>query len=1525
VISETIEVNAGEAIAALDDLAAAAEETAAKWAEAMAKIDSGMAGMGAGGGGPDKLVAQWDAAASAISADIDKITEAAAKLGDLSASGGGADKLAAQWDSAAGDITASIDKIAESSAKLGDTGAADAAAAGPARLAEAWDSAAGDITAAQAKIADSSDAAVAAQARLADATTVTGARQADMAVSGSAAADANAAIADSATAAAVAQERQSVAAKQAAKDAEESAKKYEMLALGGAAVAGYGIYKASQLQQQVTRLYTSAGESQKNLPMITQGILGMAGPAATSASNLAQGAYWVESGGYHGAQALSVLKAAAQGAYAEGAQTPDVANALTTLLTDYYGGPAKTGAAEQTQAVQAMNAIMATVGQGKMTLQGLSTAMPMLLPTAKTAGLSLPQIFGAEATMTGGGMSAEQSALDIRHAITSLQKPTNVQAAEQQMLGINPVQLSHDLGKQGLTGTIAEVDQAIQKHMGAGGMVMLDTLNQSKLAAQSANEEIAAMPPALQATAKAYLDGSVSAKQWNQEIFSGSESAKDKNLLQQFAATANLAMGFSTLVKSGLGDKQTQVAALNAALGGQTGSQVAQMLGGAHMGTFRSDVDKVGESVQHTGENIRGWSQVQDTLNYKLKSFEYTLESLATEGGQALLPAATHILGAMSDVGQFFAGHAGLTKAAAGVGGVLGAGYLLQKVESPLMTSLQGVGKIAETLNIPGLSKLSTIGQGASGAAADAASAGLDKVGPAAAEAAAGLSKVGGAAAEAAAGEDAAGAAGDKAAAGMGAAGAAGDKMAAEEDILLGVPGGKAGGAAAAEEETAAAEGIGGTSLLSMMKGAGGTVLGTLLLATVADQVLQSQKNSHGNWLDNAFGTPSKSGWNNWGSFFSDVEHMWGLNQSKPGEPSTGTADPGYGRFGPAGSTHPLPRPEAAHPAVSRWTSVTGGMGGQAAPPVSGVDASKFAVPPPPEGGYTAQPGYGRFGPVAGPPGHPELTTPSGPSGSTADLLGTGGHPFTVTASVKVDTSSADSAKSKVTADLNQISQAATSLKPVKFPAPDLSPFSAAKGPATADGAAVSSGFAAGILAGEGAAVAAASAVAGAAAAAMSTKLVSHSPSEVTKKIGVDFTTGFASGLDTGTSAVKASAQEIGSNSVASLIEGLEGGTSNIQSATQALLGQLANPDAVTQIQQTILELQQDVSGDSGLVKWLTAQGNKLQTLANEQGQLMSEISSAQSIASNQVSSSSILNAAAYTPAMAQGPQSAYSTLTGLGYMAGDDRQFAQQLAQLQAEGLSPQYLSQLAQGGASAGLPITAGLVGNKSAISQANAYESQILKASQSIGGTGGVAEFQATAQITAGIATALKTQLKGVDEQMAKIAGSVIDVVEGKTKSSSSSSSASSSSATSSAAVSSSSATAAVNLGKLGPAGSAAAAGMDKAGAAGDMAAAGLDKAAAAAGAFASAMAKASAAMDQKSSPSSSGTAPHGGGGGLMPSGGGGTGGGTVHVTHVHNYNIQGSLIHQNDLADAVQQAVWNKNANDWQIPVPMLPGR
>ena len=588
--------------------------------------------------------------------------------------------------------------------------------------------------------------------------------------------------------------------------------------------------------------------------------------------------------------------------------------------------------------------------------------------------------------------------------------------------------------------------------------------------------------------------------------------------------------------------------------------------------------------------------------------------------------------------------------------------------------------------------------------------------------------------------------------------------------------------------------------------------------------------------------------------------------------------------FGGGGGSPP------PHPAVSQtqegtkatpgWTSVLGGMGGQGKIPAPDTSALKTA----------------------------KTKVTEDLKQIDQALTSVSAHPGKIPAP---DVSDLETAKTKVTQDLKQIDQALTASaagKPVHVAAPDLSALVSAAGKAGADGRAISQGLASGILSGEGAAVAAANQVASAVTAIMAHALQTHSPSKVTEKIGQDTSAGLAKGLTDGKSAVKAAATEIGSDSVASLIQGLEGGQSNQQNVATALTGALANPDAVTTIQQTVQELLADIPAgkDTGLVKWLGAQQSKLSGLANQQGALMAQITDAQQVATSQISNAGITGAYGYTPALAasSGPTAAPSVIQGMQQQAADQAQFAQQLAQLKGQGLNATSLSQIAGEGASAGLPLALGLAqGGKGAVSQVNALEAQIIKSSQQIGDVGGTAMYQAGLAVTSGLDTALKASLKQVGKEMAAEATEITTEVEKKlgTKASSSSSSSSSGTAASAASTAGASATAAGGLGKISAAGAAAASGLDKAGSAGGTAASGLDKVASAAGSAASALNR---------------IASHGSGSGS------GSGAQVVNITN--NITVQGTVMSENDLFGAMQNASLRAGSNNWQTGL-IFPGR
>src|SRR5260221_716781 len=140
----------------------------------------------------------------------------------------------------------------------------------------------------------------------------------------------------------------------------------EVAAIGGLValvLAGIAAKAAADFQQNLLKLYTTAGEAKTALASVGQGILTMSTQVGTGANELLKAMYFVESAGFHGAAGLTVLKIAAEGAKAENSDLIGVAHALTGVLVTY----ASTGIT----AAQAMNVLIGSVSQGSTTLNDM--------------------------------------------------------------------------------------------------------------------------------------------------------------------------------------------------------------------------------------------------------------------------------------------------------------------------------------------------------------------------------------------------------------------------------------------------------------------------------------------------------------------------------------------------------------------------------------------------------------------------------------------------------------------------------------------------------------------------------------------------------------------------------------------------------------------------------------------------------------------------------------------------------------------------------------------------------------------------------------------------------------------------------------------------------------------------------------------------------------------------------------------------------------------------------------------------
>ncbi|MEV6449650.1 phage tail tape measure protein, partial [Amycolatopsis sp. NPDC051716] len=417
-------------------------------------------------------------------------------------------------------------------------------------------------------------------------------------------------------------------------------------AMKGAAVLGVGamgiamgeaVKASADFQSSQTMLVTTAGEQKEALAEVSRGLLEMAGQVGYSAQDLSRAMYTVESGGYHGAEGLIVMKAAAQGAAQEHADLKEVVDAVTTTLQDYHI-PAQ-------QAALVTGQMIAAVAHGKTTFGEFTGALGQVQASAANAHIPVDDLYASLAQMTVHGISAQQAAQNLNRAITTLQKPSQDMTQGLANIGINAADLADHLSSKGLSGTLEEISLAIMNHMGPAGKVMIDAFNQSKTAADDVGKAYAALPPKLQAVADKVKAGELKPNVGALET-KGGLNLEEAHIVAQFAQMYAKSTGLNAALTSLKNSDKTYQQMLIQATGNQESARVAANLTGeentAQVAATRAAVMNAGP--EGPAGDVKGWAEVQENFNQKLAETKAQVGAFAIEAGDKLLPVATKML-----------------------------------------------------------------------------------------------------------------------------------------------------------------------------------------------------------------------------------------------------------------------------------------------------------------------------------------------------------------------------------------------------------------------------------------------------------------------------------------------------------------------------------------------------------------------------------------------------------------------------------------------------------------------------------------------------------------------------------------------------------------------------------------------------------------------------------------------------------------------------------------------------------------
>jgi len=415
-------------------------------------------------------------------------------------------------------------------------------------------------------------------------------------------------------------------------------------------IAAESIKMAGDFQQQTNILVTSAGESTKSLKMVRAGILSIASETGTKWQDLTDGMYRIEKAGFRGADGLNILHAAAQGAREEGTSLEVVTGSLTSALLDYH--------LPASAAVMVTNEMKTAAGEAKATFGEFDKGLGTILYQASRLHISFADISGTLAEMTQHGLSAERSSDQLSNAMRNLAKSNGPAQKMMAQLGIDSMDVAAKLGDgpggRGLAGTMQYLSDVVLKHMGPAGMILLTTMNSSKIAAHDADVMFNALPDAAKKVAQAYKDGHLSSKEWI--LSTGHLDAAQASLARQWAIGENRAKGFQQTLRSGLSQSQTYNAAMQTMTGGANGLSVALNTTGQNAADTNDRIKRVGDSAVGAGKDVSGWASTLGLSNVQSDRLKQALHGLMIGLGTTLLPVATKVFSVLAD-------HPGVLKA----------------------------------------------------------------------------------------------------------------------------------------------------------------------------------------------------------------------------------------------------------------------------------------------------------------------------------------------------------------------------------------------------------------------------------------------------------------------------------------------------------------------------------------------------------------------------------------------------------------------------------------------------------------------------------------------------------------------------------------------------------------------------------------------------------------------------------------------------------------------------------------------
>lgn len=185
-----------------------------------------------------------------------------------------------------------------------------------------------------------------------------------------------------------------------------------------AAAAGVAVKAFVDLDREMRNIQSISKQDEASLGELQDTFIALSTDmtkTTDSAVNLAAGFYQIQSSGFAGEDAMTVLLASTKAATAGLTETGVAAQAISAKLNAYGEGA--------DQAALTSDLMFRTVDRGVLTFEELSSSLSNVIGTSANAGIGFDVISAAIATMTKQGMTASEATVSLNQMILSIIDP----------------------------------------------------------------------------------------------------------------------------------------------------------------------------------------------------------------------------------------------------------------------------------------------------------------------------------------------------------------------------------------------------------------------------------------------------------------------------------------------------------------------------------------------------------------------------------------------------------------------------------------------------------------------------------------------------------------------------------------------------------------------------------------------------------------------------------------------------------------------------------------------------------------------------------------------------------------------------------------------------------------------------------------------------------------------------------------------------------------------------------------------